>query len=169
MRTLVTIAALAAVAASLGLPALAARATFDGNACGLLGTSEMKAARLVGAACRELPTKSGTWGALGTLTASVGVFHNTRIRGTHQLILIVVKASNPGAVLAYLRQNKDTFLHTLGVAGISSRSASGAGERWFLAGSSYGAYAGLVDGTAKKRTVVKALASIEAAVKSGVS
>ena len=169
MRTLVTIAAVAALAASLVLPASAARATFDGNACGLLGDSQFKASGLVGSSCKELPTKSGTWGSLGTLTAFAALYRNTRIRGTHQLLLIVVKASDPSAVLAYLRQNKDTLLRTLGVAGITGRSVKGSGERWFLAGGSYGVYAGLVDSTAKKRAVVKALASIEAGVKAAVS
>lgn len=169
MRTLVTIAVLAAVTASLALPASGARSSFDGNACGLLGNSQFKAAGLVGASCKEFPTKSGSFPALGTLTASAGLFRNTRVRGTHQLLLVVVKASDPSAVLAYLRQNKNTFLHTLGVAGVSTERTTRAAERWFLAGSSYGAYEGLVDSKAPKRTITKALASIEAAVKAGVS
>jgi len=169
MRRLVTVAAATAAAAALAVPASGARASFDGNACGLLGKAALKSASLTGASCKEYPSHSGTVGALGALTAYSGVYKNTRVRGTHELLLIVVRASNPSAVMAYLRQNKTIFLRQLGVNGVSTRSTAGAAERWFLAGGSYGVYAGLVDRRASKRTVTKALSSIEASVKAGLS
>lgn len=160
-----------AVVLAIAVPFAGARADgFDGNVCGLLGTSALKAANLP-ATCKELPSRSSSVGALGTLTFS-GALYGKPITRAHQKVHVafvgVIKASNPSAVLAYLRQNKQLFLHQLGVSGFTQSVGASFGERWFLAGGSYGCYLSLGDQGASRRHVTRALNAMQAAVKAGI-
>ena len=163
MRMIAAVAVVSVVAGLVVSADAAARTTFAGNVCGLVGTKQLKAGR-VPSSCKNHAIGSRAYGSLGTLTAWVGLYGS----GAHSLVVVVIKASNPSAVLAYLKAHEDTVLRQLAVKGVSSHSGVGRGERWFLAGGSYGVYAGLSDVGASKRVITKALSSIEAAVKSGI-
>lgn len=172
LLTLIASAGALAAAAALAVPTAGARAAFDGNACGTLSTGQLKAVGVGGKACHALPTKTASIGALGSLTGSVaywgGIVPPRPGMKQHFLFVAVFKASNPGAVIAYLKNNKTYFLHQLGMTGSQTSATAGAGGRWFLAGGPYGCYVALTDQGTSKAQLKGLLNELEAAVKAKV-